>query len=91
MDKVLAFNIVADELKELHERKNKDYGNSFSKTFEDLGIISSVTRMSDKMNRLTNLVTKGNQQVKDESIEDTLKDLASYAIMTIVELRDKKD
>jgi len=42
--------------------------------------------MSDKMNRIISLTTKKNQKVNDESIADTLMDLASYSIMTLIEL-----
>ena len=42
--------------------------------------------MSDKMNRIISLTTKENQKVNDESIADTLMDLASYSIMTLIEL-----
>lgn len=44
-------------------------------------------RLEDKLNRLKALTRNGNQQVNDESIDDTLMDLANYAIMTLVERR----
>ena len=44
-------------------------------------------RLEDKLNRLKALTRAGNQQVNDESIDDTLMDLANYAIMTLVERR----
>lgn len=65
--------------------KNMDYGDSFSETFRKLGLISAVTRISDKTNRLQSLCRK-DALVKDESIRDTLLDLANYAIMTVMEL-----
>jgi hypothetical protein len=43
------------------------------------------------MERLENIYEKGEIQVKDESVEDTLLDLANYAVMTIVELRNNKN
>jgi hypothetical protein len=42
--------------------------------------------MDDKMNRLTNLVGGAKQQVSDEGIEDTIRDLAGYSILTLVEM-----
>ena len=74
----------------LYERKNHDYGNSFSETYRKLGIVSAATRMLDKMNRVVSLVTKDKQEVKDESLRDTLIDLANYAVMTIMELDGEK-
>ena len=82
---------VCTELNDLYEKKNHDYGNSFSATFKKLGIISAVTRITDKCNRLTELAVNAKQKVVSESIRDTLIDLANYAIMTIMELDNEKD
>lgn len=48
--------------------------------------------MSDKTNRLISLAGKpeAERMVKDESITDTLLDLANYAIMTLAELEEVK-
>ena len=89
MEKVQQFREIADSLGNLYEKKNKAYGDSFGSTFEKLGIISAVTRISDKYNRLVNLATHPDIDNLGESIEDTLQDLASYAIMTIIELKKK--
>lgn len=87
----VAFNTVANELMALYTRKNHDYGNSFADTWRKLGPISGITRISDKFNRLCNLmVAKDKQQVKGESIEDTLSDLACYSIMAMIELRRER-
>ena len=90
MENVKKFKEVAISLGELYEKKNKAYGNSFSDTYKKLGIISAVTRISDKHNRLCNLVTNPDIDNLGESIEDTLKDLASYAIMTLIELENNE-
>lgn len=76
---------VCGELTALYLRKNHDYGDSFSETYRKLGIISAVTRITDKVNRVQSLCTK-EQRVNDEGIRDTLVDLANYAIMTIMEM-----
>ena len=85
MDKYDKHILICLELNQIYRDKNHDYGDSFGATFEKLGIISAVTRITDKVNRLQSLCTK-EQKVKDESIIDTLKDLANYAIMTLIEL-----
>lgn len=87
----MKFNDITDEMNALYERKNHDYGNSFSETFRKLGIISAATRMLDKMNRIVSLVTKDQQKVNDESLRDTLIDIANYAVMTIMEIDKKKE
>lgn len=79
---------LCKELNKTYECKNRDYGNSFGETYEKLGIISAITRISDKHNRLINLCTKteSERKVKDESIRDTLMDLSNYCLLTIIEL-----
>ena len=58
----MKFKDVTEEMNALYERKNHDYGNSFSETFRKLGIIRAATRMLDKMNRIVSLVTKDQQK-----------------------------
>lgn len=90
MDKTQQFNEIAESLCYLYAAKNKAYGDSFGSTFEKLGIISAVTRISDKCNRLCNLAVNPDIDNLGESIEDTLKDLASYCVMTLIEINAKK-
>ncbi len=89
MSKVDDFREIATELSELYARKNADYGDSFGETFEKLGVVSAITRMTDKLNRFTNLSLNKGQEVNDESRVDTILDLAAYAIMTAIELKKK--
>ena len=77
---------ICNKLNTIYEQKNKAYGNSFSDTFNDLGIISAVTRISDKFNRLKTLAKNEYIPHGDESISDTLLDMANYCIMTYMEL-----
>ena len=77
---------ICVEINETLERKNRDYGNSFSEQFKEYGLVSSCIRLEDKMRRLKKLVISGERHVKDESIRDTLLDMAGYAILTINEL-----
>lgn len=92
MTKVEQHAEVCKKLNDIYMRKNSDYGDSFGETYRKLGIISAVTRLTDKYNRLVSLTTKNksNQLVKDESITDTLMDMANYAIMTIIELNNQE-
>ena len=43
------------------------------------------------MNRIKALTKNGEQLVLDESIKDTLQDLANYAIMTMMWLEEKEN
>lgn len=82
------FTSKAVECIELYAKKNHDYGNSFEKGCDDIGQAYAIGRLYDKMNRLVN-VSRSESEVKDESLEDTLKDLACYSLMYLAYL-DKK-
>ena len=89
MSRVDCFRKIAEEITSLYEVKDRCYGNSFGQTYEKLGIISAVTRISDKYNRLCNMATSPTP-INDcgESLEDTLKDMAAYCIMTIIAMKN---
>ena len=74
---------------ETYVRKNHDYGNSFDKSLDKFGLVASVVRIGDKMNRIESLVQK-KAMVQDESIRDTLLDMANYAIMTVMWMDNQK-
>lgn len=86
MDKEQLHFKILDQLHSTYINKNKDYGDSFGKQFQEYGEISSAIRLEDKLSRFKQLI-KHDAQVKDESKEDTLLDLANYAVMTVMELR----
>lgn len=81
---VVDFAEIAQECIDLYSKKNADYGNSFDKGMDAIGIKYGIGRIYDKCNRLVE-ITKDNkeQQVKDESLEDTVMDLACYSIMML--------
>ena len=84
--KVLRHADICDEIKDLYVRKNHDYGDSFHQTFVEEGMAMARIRLGDKFNRFKTLSRQEERQVDDESIRDTLIDLANYAIMTILEM-----
>lgn len=90
MNRVEQFKKIADDICELYKVKDRCYANSFGETFQKLGLISAVTRISDKYNRLCNLATNTDVDNLGESIEDTLKDMVAYGVMTLMELRNEK-
>lgn len=83
--------IICEELNALYKKKNADYGNSFHETFLEEGLAMSRIRLSDKLNRFKTLSCNQKAQVSDESIRDTLLDLANYAIMTILEMEETNE
>lgn len=82
------FKSITDNMLELYKKKNHDYGNSFDISLDKFGLIASVVRLGDKMNRIESLIQKDNK-VKDESIKDTITDMANYCIMTLMWLNEK--
>jgi hypothetical protein len=73
-------------LGDLHDtlvRKNADYGDSYARSVKKHGQAVTVIRLEDKLNRLDSLL-KQDQQVKDESVEDTLLDIAGYAVLELI-------
>ena len=77
------FRQKVEKLTKVYVAKNKDYGDSFSQSLDKFGIIASLVRMGDKMNRIDSLYDKPTTEV-DESLVDSLEDLANYAIMTAI-------
>ena len=89
-DKVEAFTSIAKEMTELYAKKNHDYGNSFDESCDKIGIGYPLGRLLDKMNRLIACMGKEDKMQINESIEDTLKDLACYSVMTLSYLKRKR-
>lgn len=89
-----------DSMHAITRAKNADYTGGGTDPFanftrvEVLGICSTeqgfLTRMTDKLCRLSSFVQNGKLEVKDESVQDTLKDLANYCILMSGYLESKK-
>lgn len=86
-NKVSCHEAICEELNALYERKNRDYGDSFHLSYMEEGMAMARIRLGDKLNRFKQLTRQpAGQQVNDESVRDTLIDLANYAIMTVMEM-----
>ena len=86
---MIAFNDILLQMQDLYNRKNHDYGNSYEKSLDEDGLIVAKIRLGDKFNRFKTII-KSESEVKDESIEDTLIDMANYAVMTLTWIRNKQ-
>lgn len=84
MNKVDIHKEICEKMHEVYRAKNADYGDSFGK-LRDKFPNAILIRLYDKLNRLETLMNGNSQQVSDESIDDTLLDLANYAVMELVE------
>ena len=92
------FQNIQEEQYELFAKKMLDYGlnnitlggdivnNSDDKKFSLTGL---TIRLTDKINRLRNLVVSGKNYVKDEGMEDTFIDIANYGVIGMLVGRDK--
>lgn len=85
------FYELLDGLADLHNRKNNNYASdgdplSNLRLCETFGVPATtgvMVRLSDKWSRLTELM-KGKQDLVGESVTDTLRDMAIYALLEII-------
>ena len=92
MNKIEKHKELLDNLHNLYIAKNHDYGDSVHDTYEKYGLISFLVRMEDKLNRVRTLNKNSDDiQVPTEKIEDTLLDLANYAILAVLELKEEEE
>lgn len=95
------FKTITDLMYQTTERKNSDYTGDVTDPFknfrmiEDMGVCSVeagiVTRLTDKLMRMSGFVKNGVLQVQDEKIEDTAIDLAVYSIIFALYIKNKKE
>ena len=97
-DLLIDFRKRLDSLFEIVKKKNSDYSSKEDpfknfKLVELMGIASAeegiLVRKSDKFARIVNLIKNKDQQVTDESIQDTLMDDAAYSILLAILITNK--
>ena len=91
---------MCDKMHDIAVRKNSDYSGFSESAFanfesiEKLGAASTelgiYIRMMDKMSRLLSFIKQGTLLVEDEKIEDTMCDVANYAIIMAAIFKSKK-
>ena len=84
------YGSLLDKLFTIYKAKDADYGSAFAEMFDELGIDYAYGKLREKMNRIKVLRSKPNM-VENEGLEDALLDTAGYAILTLVELKKRKD
>jgi len=91
------FESIVNNMKAIHKAKNHDYaGENYLSDLtasNRMGVEAWVNvslRLQQKMSRLENFVKQRKLEVKDEGIEDTLKDLAVYSVLALILYRNKK-
>lgn len=92
MNKIQLHEDLLKQMHDLYIRKNHDYGDSVHDTYVKYGLTSFLVRMEDKLNRVRTLdKNRENVKVSDEKIEDTLMDLANYAVLAVIEEKVEKE
>lgn len=92
-----AFHDTLQVMGALHDRKQADYGRSDDpfanvRASEDFGIpgwVGAVVRANDKMRRLQ-AAARGSQ-MRNESVEDSLLDLAVYAVIALLLFQEENE
>ena len=94
------FEELTAQMLEITKAKNSDYTGDDALPFknftmvEEMGFASTeqgfLTRITDKVMRVSSFVKNGTLQVKDEAVEDTLLDCANYCLLMLCYLRSKK-
>ena len=85
-----SFKKITDEMLDTYKAKKHDYDSSFSNLFKECGMTYAYGHMKEKLERVKSLI-KDEAKVKGEGMKDSLKDLANYAILTIMELERKEE
>ena len=88
-EKANRFRSIVNTMADLYEKKNSNYGDSFALLYEELGPTAGLVPLWNKLHRATALIKGGENHF--ESIEDTLKDLACYAIMNLIEMEAQEE
>jgi hypothetical protein len=93
-----------NRMMDITKKKNADYSGAGDDPFNnfrhienfvqgselDIVAVGFLTRMSDKFSRIGSFISNGELQVRDESVEDTLLDLANYSALFAGYLREQK-
>ena len=90
------FKDLLHRMWEIRQAKRQDYNAGGVNNFEMskfMGVdpwMGIMIRISDKFSRCCSFARKGFNAVEDESIEDTLLDMANYCLLCILEYRKGK-
>ena len=96
---LVEFQALTQKMFEITKAKNNDYTGDDSSPFknfqmvENMGFASTeqgfLTRLTDKMMRVSSFVKNGKLEVIDEKVEDTLLDAENYCLLFICYLKSK--
>lgn len=91
MNKNILHNTI-NNIENLLIDKNDRYGDSFYKSLNKHGNKAFEVRLEDKINRMSNLFEKNDTASDtDESLIDTITDIAGYCILYLTYKKEKGD
>ena len=85
------FKPYTDKLAKTLQEKNDAYGDSFTESVDKFGLVVIPIRLSDKFNRVCQLIKHGKLSENDESLQDTLLDMAGYSVLALKYLENRKE
>jgi hypothetical protein len=98
LDRIKRHGELLDYLREITEFKDKRYGNSVNKTFNEYGPVAYFVRLDDKLNRAKQILLNGCEDTHEgepedlvESVFDTLMDLANYTLLFVTDLEQQRE
>lgn len=89
MENKYTFQHVAQQMIDLQDKKNKDYGNAYFENLDEENLAAARIAIGNKWRRFNNLSKQDKAEI-DEKLEDTLIDLAAYALMTAQWIKNKE-
>ena len=88
-ENVMTFTDIVGKMTILYAKKNHDYGNAFGEIIAEVGLPYGVGKLKEKLKRVETLINT--KAEVDESLEDSLIDLACYTVMTLNYLKRKNN
>lgn len=86
----VTFRDICNQMIELNIRKSNDYGASYQNLLREFGDVAAVIPLQNKLDRIKNIIRKGGE-VHNESLSDSVLDLACYAVMYLVGLSEREN
>lgn len=81
---------MSDYLHETYLKKNADYGSAFEILWDEVGSLCGYTKIADKFYRIRTLMSPGYEPKVNESVIDSLLDLANYCLLSAVEIEMRR-
>lgn len=85
---VARFRDIVDEMAKTYEKKNADYGDAYAEGYKLFGHTQLLSRIHEKFCRVYNLLNHTERKVLDESVLDTLTDMANQCVILRIMIED---